>query len=219
MPPVANNLGTPKWFHAAMDKLNTELFNAAKEEPLPADFDFGVACARASYLPDQSYGSIDKVAVVFRLRKETVTAFMRTKEKADRYKRATLSELFAQHEGLAGYARRALRQSAGQPRRRMKLIEKTLRKGKMEWLKCPVMMDIMKEPSVLPCGHTFEKSALTRLTRGARRTGDCPSCRESFSIHDIQHNFALNSAVQWFNKLPKATRDYLMQCDEDDDVY
>jgi hypothetical protein len=65
---------------------------------------------------------------------------------------------------------------------------------------CPVTLDIFLDPVlVMPEGHTFERSVITRLTRSD--TGQCrnPLTRKMFSpVSDIAPNLALRSAVmEW----------------------
>lgn len=46
-------------------------------------------------------------------------------------------------------------------------------------MECPVTLQKMITPRVLPCGHTFDEKSLVRLSR-------CPLCRKAFHVKSIK---------------------------------
>lgn len=53
-------------------------------------------------------------------------------------------------------------------------------------LLCPITYQVFKNPRVLPCGHTFDKEALTKLKKSK-----CPMCRESFILNQCAPNWII----------------------------
>ena len=55
---------------------------------------------------------------------------------------------------------------------------------------CPITMEEIVEPVLLPCGHTFGRTALQRHFAGSIRR--CPTCRKSVPASwQIVANFML----------------------------
>lgn len=61
-------------------------------------------------------------------------------------------------------------------------------------LECPITYEIMRDPVVLNCGHTFENTALAQARAGQTGTAKCPSCRGD--ILTVASNFALKEVCQ-----------------------
>jgi hypothetical protein len=58
----------------------------------------------------------------------------------------------------------------------------------------PVTLELMTDPYLTPCQHTFEKSTLMNLLRQAT-PANCPTCRNSFTEADIKANFAMRDVI------------------------
>lgn len=69
---------------------------------------------------------------------------------------------------------------------------------------CPITMEKMKMPKVLPCGHTFDGRSLKRLTR-------CPLCRRGFECRpeDLPINWILvdMDPESWHRMIRSVTED------------
>jgi hypothetical protein len=58
-------------------------------------------------------------------------------------------------------------------------------------ISCPICCEIFLDPRVLPCGHTYCYSCLSKL-----KTNNCPLCRVSFeSVDELAVNFALKQMI------------------------
>lgn len=68
-----------------------------------------------------------------------------------------------------------------------------------EQMKCAICMDMLKEPKVLQCLHTYCKSCLQSTVENGRIS--CPSCRQSTAIsdtgvEDLPSNFLYNRLLE-----------------------
>jgi hypothetical protein len=62
-------------------------------------------------------------------------------------------------------------------------------------LECPVCLETMNDPHVLPgCGHTFCKNCIERTAAGQRQLR-CPTCRRTGRADGIQPNYALRNLI------------------------
>ena len=53
-----------------------------------------------------------------------------------------------------------------------------------EHLTCPVCMEQLREPKVLPCLHTYCKACLQKLVKkqGSDHIITCPECRQDLTV-------------------------------------
>lgn len=77
------------------------------------------------------------------------------------------------------------------------------------YFRCPISLDLMKEPVILPSGYTYDKKSL----KGQK---ECPMTRQPFSEGDIIQNRALKDAIDdWElknkNELPQDNEDELFK--------
>lgn len=58
---------------------------------------------------------------------------------------------------------------------------------------CPISMDIMTDPVIVQCGHTFDKESLENWLRS---NSVCPTCRVNVNRNEISTNFSLKSMIE-----------------------
>ena len=67
-----------------------------------------------------------------------------------------------------------------------------------------VTFEIIENPYMLPCGHTFSKSTLDNILNTIEPiqregvgnfTGTCPKCRTAFTQHTMQKNFGMQETI------------------------
>jgi hypothetical protein len=58
---------------------------------------------------------------------------------------------------------------------------------------CPITNDVMSEPTILRCGHTFEK---TVIAQWGRVKGTCPVCLAPFEESDMIPNRGLKAVIE-----------------------
>ena len=64
-----------------------------------------------------------------------------------------------------------------------------------EEFKCPISMDLMKDPVLSPCSHSFEK---TSILNWINTHTVCPLCRENLNFDQLVLNLALKNTIEKF---------------------
>lgn len=62
---------------------------------------------------------------------------------------------------------------------------------------CPITQEILKEPYIDRCGHTFEKTAIETWLQ---KSDECPLGREKLTINDLSPNLVLKSLIKKFEE-------------------
>ena len=75
----------------------------------------------------------------------------------------------------------------------------------LDGTECLVTFEVMKTPVVLPCGHSFERSAIKRLIKESKgdgkTTAKCPLCRKEFRTDEkLPINYGLKKARDGHNE-------------------
>ncbi len=58
--------------------------------------------------------------------------------------------------------------------------------------KCPISLQIMQEPAILSCGHTFDRPSLNTWLSTCN---ECPTCRQPVNTKDITTNYSMKSMI------------------------
>lgn len=58
---------------------------------------------------------------------------------------------------------------------------------------CPISMDIMNDPVIIQCGHTFDRQSLDIWLDS---NSVCPTCRVNVNRHEISTNYSLKSMIE-----------------------
>lgn len=74
---------------------------------------------------------------------------------------------------------------------------------------CAICVDIIKNPLITPCGHTFCDSCLTTWFK-AKSGNRCPACGTTFKIEKCARDYALSNILKELDKNP-------FLCDDDDE--
>ena len=145
-------------------------------------------------------GSVDRLAATLKLRKKDVNATITSSS----YQNDAIASLFEEHGGFVGYRTRCAKSKKRGEQVRGKKLMFALTRESLTWAVCPVLHAVMKEPHVLPCGHTFDKKVIRRLVRMRPRpaSGVCPLCQKKFKNRDVVLNYALLDAIKWYKSLP-----------------
>lgn len=158
-------------------------------------------------------GSVERLAPALCLRREDVKRAVYASG-TKRFDADAIASLFESKDGMAGYRKRCQKATKRTRQVQAKKIKATLVAANFEWAMCPIGRELLKEPMILPCGHTFEKKALKslrpipgnplRAREPARRWPyKCPTCRAQFRQPEAHVNYALKDAIVWMKKLPK----------------
>jgi hypothetical protein len=58
---------------------------------------------------------------------------------------------------------------------------------------CPITLDVMTDPVIMPDGQTYERAA---ITRALQVNGNSPITRQPMSISDAKPNYALRAIIE-----------------------
>ncbi len=58
--------------------------------------------------------------------------------------------------------------------------------------KCPISLQVMKDPAILSCGHTFDRASLNTWLS---TSNECPSCRKPVNTQEITTNYSMKSMI------------------------
>lgn len=61
---------------------------------------------------------------------------------------------------------------------------------------CPISKQIMQDPVILECGHTFDRQPLGTWLESSQ---DCPTCRKPVNMQKITPNYSLKSMISQLN--------------------
>ena len=67
----------------------------------------------------------------------------------------------------------------------------------MDYFRCPITLEVMKEPVNTKYGHAFEKSAIEAQIE---KYGRCPVTNLPLSKKDIIPNFTLKNAIEEYRQ-------------------
>ncbi|XP_067314274.1 tripartite motif-containing protein 16-like protein [Pseudorasbora parva] len=88
-------------------------------------------------------------------------------------------------------------------------------------LKCPLCLDLLKDPVTIPCGHSFCKTCITNCwdQEGKKRVYSCPQCRQTFSPRlALGKNTILSKVVEKLKKTKLSADSYAGAGDVECDV-
>ncbi|KAK7020284.1 hypothetical protein VNI00_017736 [Paramarasmius palmivorus] len=79
---------------------------------------------------------------------------------------------------------------------------RALKEGLCEAIMCPICLEDMKDPKLLPCGHSFCEQCVTQWTNMKK---ECPQCAQAVTADTLPVNYALRNVVDVLGKAASST--------------